>query len=311
MALEGAIIGYILVPLTIFFEAHFYDSYKKQKPEGKFNWKKLLHYAWPVTLFMIAYEFLITIDLYMVKGILRDDYLTGIYNAVITVGRIPYYLFYALVVIMLPVISKSTASGDDVGTKKLVSQSLRLMTMFLFPICILMSAFAAPILQIFYSKRFLPAASPMAIFVFGVGFLTIFYVLTFILNGAGKVKIPMLVAFFGLFFNIILTYFLIKNYALLGAVVGTSVTSFLVMVIILFYTHHHFGYLFNLKSFLKIVLSSLLLAIPAFLLPRDSILTLPLGALEFGFYLLLLYLFKELGSFEIGFFKRMLARKKK
>lgn len=311
MALQGAILGYILVPLTIFFEASHYNSYKKQKPEGSFKWQKLLKYAWPVTLFMIAYEFLITIDLYMVKGLLRDDYLTGIYNATITVGRIPYYLFYALTIILLPTVSRSTSNNNHDETKKLVSQSLRLMTMFLVPICILMSAYSAPILQIFYSKRFLAATEPMSIFVFGVGFLTIFYVLTFVINGAGKVKVPMYISFFGLILNIILTYFLIKKYALLGAVWGTSTTSLIVTLIMLVYTYKFFGYLFELKSFLKIVLAGLLLSIPAFLLPRESIFTLPIGALEFGFYILLLYLFKEFGSFEIDFFMRMVRRKKK
>ena len=62
-ALEGVIIGYILAPLSIFFEANLLDKFKKIRPEGFFDWRKLLRYAWPMTLFLVAYEFLITIDL--------------------------------------------------------------------------------------------------------------------------------------------------------------------------------------------------------------------------------------------------------
>jgi len=310
MALEGAIVGYILVPLSVFFEARFYDSCRKCKPKGSFDWRKLLRYAWPVTFFMIAYELLITIDLYMVKGILRDDYLTGIYNAAITVGRIPYYLFYALTIILLPTVSKSTSSNDHKETEKLVSQSLRLMVMFLIPLCILISIYAKPIIRIFYSQRFIQAADPMSIFVFGIGFLTVFYVLTFVLNGAGKVKVPMIISFVGLGINTIATYFLIKKYALLGAVVGTSITSFLVMLFILGYTYKYFGYLFRLKSFLKILLAAAIMFGLSLVFPRESFAFPVWSAILLAFYIFLLYILGEFGSFEITLARNMLRIKK-
>lgn len=311
LALEGAIVGYILVPLSVFFEANFYDSYRKQKPEGTFDWRKLLKYAWPVTLFMVAYEFLITIDLYMVKGILHDDFLTGIYNAAITVGRIPYYLFYALTIILLPTVSKATANNNQKDTKMLVGQSLRLMVMFLVPICILMSLYADPLIRIFYSREFIEAAQPMSIFVFGVGFLTVFYVLTFILNGAGKVKIPMIIASIGLIINIILTYFLIKQYGIIGAVVGTTITSFAIMIIILVYTYNYFGFLFKFTSFLKILFASALMFALSFVFPRDSFMFPIWSGILLVFYIFLLYILREFGPFEIDLTKKMFTKKKR
>jgi len=310
MALEGAIVGYVLVPLSVFLEANLYDTYRKHKPKGFFNWRKLIKYAWPVTFFMIAYEFLITIDLYLVKGILRDDYLTGIYNAAITVGRIPYYLFYALTIILLPTVSKSTSDKDHKKTEKLVSQSLRLMVMFLIPLCILISIYAKPIIRVFYSQRFIQAADPMSIFVFGVGFLTVFYVLAFVLNGAGKVKVPMIISFIGLTINTIATYFLIKKYALLGAVIGTSITSFAVMVFMLGYTYKYFGYLFRIVSFLKILLASALMFCLSLIFPRESLAFPIWSAILLAFYVFLLYIQGEFGPFEIKLAKNMLISKK-
>jgi len=310
LALEGAIVGYILVPLSVFFEANFYDSYRKRKPKGTFDWRKLVKYAWPVTLFMVAYEFLITIDLYLVKGILHDDFLTGIYNAAITVGRIPYYLFYALTIILLPTVSRATSSKNHNETERLVSQSLRLMVMFLVPLCILMSIYASPIIRIFYSQRFIAAAEPMSIFVFGVGFLTVFYVLTFVLNGAGKIMVPMIISFIGLTVNSILTYFLIKQYALWGAVVGTAVTSFVVMAAILIYTYKYFGYLFKIASLMKILLAAALMFGLSFLFPRESLAFPFWSIILLAFYVFSLYLLKEFGQFEIDLAKNMLKRKK-
>src|SRR4030043_563389 len=48
-ALDGAIIGYIFAPFFVYLAATFFDPYKKLKPEGHFEWRKLLRYAWPMT----------------------------------------------------------------------------------------------------------------------------------------------------------------------------------------------------------------------------------------------------------------------
>lgn len=309
LSLEGGILGFALAPLLVFLGAILYDSFHKYESRGNFDWKKLISYAWPVTFFMLAYELLISIDLYLVKGILASDYLTGIYNAAITVGRIPYYLFYALAIILLPTISKSTSSNNQAQTKKLVSQSLRLMVLFLVPVCILMALYAQPIIQIFYSKRFLEAAGPMSLFVFGVGFLTVFYILTFVLNGAGKVKVPMVISFFGLLSNTIITYILIKNYALWGAVIGTTFTSFAIMMIILIYSYQFFGYLFKLSSLIKISVGSVALLGVSLLFPREGFLFPLWSIILLAVYFLILFILKEVGPFEVKILKEMLAKK--
>ncbi len=309
-ALEGAIVGYILAPLSIFFEANLFDKFKKIKAEGFFDWRKLLRYAWPMTLFLIAYEFLITIDLYLVKGILRNDALTGLYNGAITVGRIPYFLFYALTIIILPAVSKSTSSENHAETKKLISQSLRLMVMFLIPISVLMSVYSAPILQIFYGHKFLDAAGPMSILMSGVAFLTVFYVMAFALNGAGKVKAPMIISFVGLAANIILSYFFIRKYSLLGAAAATSITSLLVMILVLAYSYRFFGYLFKLSSFLKIVVSSAVMYFLSTFLGGGHYVFVIWSVVLFAVYLGILFAFKEFGPSDLELMGQLLKKKK-
>jgi len=309
-ALQGAIVGYVLAPLSIYFEATALDKFRRVKAEGSFDWRKLLHYAWPMTLFLIAYEFLITIDLYLVKGILRDDRLTGLYNGAITVGRIPYFLFYALTIIMLPAVSKSTSSENHAETKKLVSQSLRLMVMFLLPIAILMSVYSAPILQIFYGKKFLGAAVPMSILMSGVAFLTVFYVMAFALNGAGRVKAPMWIALAGLAVNILLSYVLIQKYALVGAAVATSITSFVAMALVLVYSYNFFGYLFRFSSFVKIVFASAVMYFVSRFFPPAHYAFILWSTILFAVYISLLYIFREFGPREIASVRQMISRKK-
>ena len=182
--------------------------------------------------------------------------------------------------------------------------------MFLLPICLLMAYFSLPIINIFYSHRFAAAAPVMSIYVIAEGFLTVFYILTFILNGAGKVKIPMYVALVGLFLNTVLTYFLIRGYGLIGAASGTAFMSLAVMLFGLFYTHREFGYLFPLKSFFKIIGAAFLMSLAAFIFPCTSYLFLIYSAILFALYLFLLYIFQEIKREDFSIFSKMLRRRK-
>lgn len=311
LALEGAILGYVIAPLIIFFEAYTMDPYKKIKGQGNFDAKKLLVFAWPVTIFLIAYQLLNTIDLYLVKSIMRSDFQTGIYNAAYTVGTIPYNLFYALTIILLPSISKTTSANDSKSTKKIITQSLRIMILLLVPICILMSYFSLPIINIFYSSKYALSAPVMSVYVIAEGFLTVFYILTFILNGAGKVKLPMNVAIIGLFLNTVITYFLIKSYGLMGAATGTTLMAFVVMLVGLIYTYREFGYLFKLSSFLKIIFAATIMSCALILFNNQGKFIFILwSTILFAFYLGILYLLKEIGMDDLLVFKTMLARKK-
>ncbi len=310
MALEGAILGYVVAPLSIFFEAYSLDPYKKIKAVGSFDWRKLAVFAWPVTIFLIAYQLLNTIDLYLVKGILRSDFQTGIYNAAYTVGTIPYNLFYALTIILLPSVSRATSASDGAETKKIISQSLRFLVMFLLPVCLLMSYFSLPIIKIFYSSKYALAAPVMTIYVMAEGFLTVFYVLTFILNGAGKVKVPMYVAIVGLFLNTVLTYFLIKSYGLTGAAAGTAFMAFVMMIIGLAYTYREFGYLFRVSSFAKIVVAAAVMSAAAFAFPRGNNYFALWAILLFGLYLVALYAIREIGADDLATVKELLSRKR-
>lgn len=318
---EGSVAGYIVAPLSIFLVALCLDKIlvaqslpqvkeKSAEPEPTFDYKKLLHYAWQVIVFFLAYELLISIDLYLVKGILHDDYQTGIYNAAITVGRIPYYIFYALTVILLPVISKSTAEKKTAETSAIIGHSLRLMVILLVPGIILMAKFSAPIINIFFGSRYLAAALPMSILVYGVGFLTIFYVMSFVMNGAGKTKIPMFISIIGVVINTVLNYILIKRYALVGSAVAISITSFIVMILMLYYVYRDFGVLIRLKSILRIGLSGILLYAFSLFFSAGPVIFILWSLLLGGGYLFVLYLLKEITAQDLQYLRTVFAKKK-
>lgn len=323
LGVKGSIIGYIIVPFLVFLVALSVDKFSVSKKINRqisasdqatiafFPWQKLVNYAWQVVIFFLAYELLISIDLYLVQGILHDDYQTGIYNAALTVGRIPYYIFYALTVILLPTISKSTSENNHTETNKIISQSLRIMTILLVPTVVLISAFSEPIIRIFYTSKYIDAAAPMAILAFGVGFLTIFYVMSFVSNGAGKTKQPMLISIFGLILNTILNYIFIKKYALVGSAIATSISSFAVMITALYFIYRDFGITMKIKNYSKIIASGIAIYFLSFIFSQGQFIFILWSIILLVIYFAFLYLLGEVKKEDIIFFQKMLNRKNK
>jgi O-antigen/teichoic acid export membrane protein len=320
----GSVMGYSAAAFLVFLVAVGIDKFKISKklqanvetqnfaslPEPTFDWRKLVNYAWQIVIFFLAYELLISIDLYLVKGILRDDYLTGIYNASLTIGRIPYYIFYALTVVLLPVVSKTTSENNHKETSKIIEQSLRLMLMLLIPSVILMSVFARPLIRLFYSHIYIDAATPMSILVWGVGFLTIYYVFCFVMSGAGKVKIPMVLSSVGLVINTILNYIFIKRYGITGSAIATSITSAFITFIMLYYIWKDFGVTIKIKSFLKMAAAGAIMYAASFLFNRGELIFILWSAILFALYLFILYLLKEIKKDDIAVIQKLVSRKK-
>lgn len=315
---DGAVMGNILAPATVFITGLLLEGYltKKYFPQAvaapsttSFPWQTLLTYAWPLTVFLLFYELILTTDLYLVKAILGSDYLTGIYNAAITVGRIPYYLFYALALILIPAIAKTTAEEDHQETERLVNQSLRLLVLLLFPLVTLLVAYAPQILNLFYGNRFDAAATPMNIYCVGVAFLTVFYVLSFALNGAGLVKIPMRLSIYGVIGMLLLNIILIPRYELIGAALSTTIVCFVLMLAILWYIEHHFRVRLTLRTFFTSLLSALLIALATRALPQGNWSFMVSGAVLFFAYFALLKLFRELKDTDTAPLRRLFGQK--
>lgn len=314
--LKGSITAYIIAPASVFITAWFIDKIKinKQLPEephSQFDWKKLLDYAWPVTLFMLFYEILISLDLYFVKALLHDDSLTGIYNGSLTIARIPYYLFYALTLVMLPSISRTTAQNNIEETNTIITRTFRMMIMILLPLIILMIVYAQPIVQLFYGNRYLGAVLPLQILAGGIGFLTIFYVMSFALNGAGKIKIPMYVSLFGMALNGILNYIFVQRYGINGSAVATAFTAILIAIIILFYIRKYFGGLMKFSKFLKFAAAGLVMYFFSYFFPPQKWIFIAYSLVLLIVYILTLLIFREFKKDDWNLFVAMVRKKKR
>ncbi len=324
---KGAIVGHILAPLSVFLLAFSFDQKNKKSLNKKLNisnttinteTKKealpklthriLLSFAWPITLFMLFYEIMITIDLYMVKGILQNDTLTGFYNASLTIGRLPFYAFYFLTIILLPKISETTAQKSNQQTTKVMASAMRFLFMLIIPATTLLAIFAPSALQLFYGSAYSGAINALRILAIGLGFLTIFYILAFVLNGAGHNKIPMWAALGGMIINSILNFYLISHLGIMGAAIATTTTSFLIMLIAILKTEKYVASFLNFIPILKYFITTAVIGIIASHLPQGKFIFIFWSILLITFYFLILWLLKEINNTDLKTLKSALKK---
>jgi stage V sporulation protein B len=311
---KGAIIGHSIAPFSVFLLAYILDPFKGGKASEKsyISWQKMLAFAWPITLFMLFYEIMISIDLYMVKGLLQSDSVTGIYNAALTIGRLPFYAFYFLTIILLPKISETTSQNNITETKRILSVAIKFLLMLLFPAITLLSFFSTSISLFFFGDDYIAAGAPLAILAFGFGFLVIFYVLAFVLNGAGKNKAPMWIAFGGVLLNSFLNYFLINKYGIVGAAISTSLASFVVMLAAVIFTQKKLVPFLEPVSIVKYLLGSgLIYAIASAFLVQGKFVFILWSILLFIIYFAFLLLTKEISKKDLLFLRESLKNTKK
>jgi len=311
LSLEGFITGYIYVPLIVFILAVIVDKtvYARRFPKNSaenFSAKEILLYALPITGFLVLYQAMVSLNLFIVKAVLQDDYLTGIFNGAFTISQIPNYLFYALTIVLLPVVSHSMADKNNQKTIDAISTSLRMMTLLLIPVVALIMAYAEPLMVFFFGSQFSGGAAVLQVLAFGLGLLTLFYVMSSAFQGAGLVQIPLRIAIFGTVLNAALNLILVSQYKLIGSAIATCVTAIFVIGVFFYHLKNEFKITLKISSLFKMILAGLIIFGLSFFLPGGHLLFIPFGALLFCIYLGILYLFKEINESDRSMIKSMI-----
>jgi stage V sporulation protein B len=316
----GALIGQALAPFSVYLLGYVLDPFTKAKCRKKASFqnpplekkliKKMAHFAWPIVLFMLFYEFMISLNLYFVKAMLQDDALTGVYNAAITVSRIPYYLFFFMTVILLPKISESTSQGIKKETQNLLQKSFRYLFIGLFPTVTVLHLFSDSAISFFYGNGYSSGGPIMSVLIFGFGFLTVFYVLTFVLNGAGLNKFPMYISITGALLNAGLNYILIKQLGLAGSALATTITSALILLITLVYSNRKIIKFVNVFLLAKCLVASLVIYQAGLLLTQGKYIFIVWSTLLIILYLFLLIFFREINKKDLIYLKQFFNKSK-
>lgn len=258
--LYGAILGVVLSPLV----ALPWVLGRPTSREGHFSYRKLLTFSIPLLALAILSTLQQSVDLWLVKALLPAETDAGYYAAGQDIARVLFFALSGVQPVLFPAVSGSMGAGTLPRTQMLIRQSLRISLILLAPGALLISATSGAVLALLYSERYAPAAGALAILALGMGFVTLFSVLTTILSGAGRPGFSALLAAAGLVLTTGLCVLLVPRAGLQGAALATTVGSAVAAGAAALAIYRQFGVLVSVQSVLRIAVA----ALSAYLLAR-------------------------------------------
>lgn len=297
-SLKGAVIGFISAPFFSWLYSSLTFKIKKGKVT-KFGVMRLIKFAGPILIFSLALTLVMSLDLFLVKAILVNDEQTGYYNAAAVISKLPYMLFGAIAIVLFPAISNSVKNNQLDKSRRLINQSMRYLLILLLPSIILISATSRGLLSLVYTEKYIPAATALSILIIGLGFLTVFYLMSKILIASGKPVIPMVSLVGMVILDYILNIILIRGFGIAGAAAATAITTFLAMLLASIFVYKNFKTLVPWNSLVKNLLAGIIILFIAINI-RLSKYMIPLEyVVLFLFYLGLLVIFREIKKEDI------------
>ena len=261
--------------------------------------KELINFSYPIIIFAFFFSLIPSLDLLFVKSLIEEGAMAGYYTAARTIPTIFGVVSMGLTITLLPSISKSYQEKNIALTKSYINNSLRYALMILLPSAFIFSATSSELLSFLFGAEYSKAGGAFSILVFGWLFLYMFLIMSSIINGSGKTKIPMYISLFILPICIFSNYFLIPIFGLKGAALATTITCLIGISFTSFFVYRIFGAFMKPKSTIKIIGASSLVFIISWFIKFDGFFLIGEYITLFGIYFGLLFLIKEIKKEDI------------
>ena len=249
----GILTGYLLSALVGLYLSWKYIHIDKSN-YPTFPMKKLLLFAIPISLTSLCFALIRNMNTLFVKYFLVDNAVVGIFTAAVTLSSLPFSVFGALPVALLPAVSGSMAEGNLYLTRKYISKSVRYLLLILLPLSAIVAATSKEILGWLYPPAYEAAASTLGILIFASTFLVIFTTLNSIIVGSGRPILQLVTVSLSALLLVVLNIALVPHFGMIGSALAFFISSLFAVVIDGFHIYRYFGKFFEFGSTFKIFL---------------------------------------------------------
>ncbi len=201
--------------------------------EKKNIFKDLFSYSWPLLFFGFTWQLFHWTDTLMI-GYLQNAEQVGFYNAAVPIATLFNFTSALFIQLFFPLITKEYSKGKIEVIKQLSKQVGKWIFLINLPILILFAIFPEFFIRVLFGGQYLSAVSSLRILLIGTFVNSIFIISDRIITMLGKTKIILANIVVITIINIILNYFLIGKYGIVGASIATSI-SFVLLNAILIY----------------------------------------------------------------------------
>lgn len=292
-SLIGAFEGFNIATLIIFVISIMLFGVTDKGP--RFPKLKIFKFQAWVMLHTLIINLLLNIDLFLLKARtpVQDtaNFYAGIYNAALTIARIPYLAVIPLSYVIFPFISESTHKQDVFQTKRYIVKCVRYSMIFLALFVVLISTNAQEIIKLLYSEDYVAGTIPLSIASFGMMFFSLLVITTTFISGSGLPKVSIVITGGIFIVDFILNYLFIPTWGTVGAAVATTISIGLGLLASAVYVKRKFKVFLPLNSFLRIIVpAGVFFILSLFIKAGGFLLILKLVLFSLGYVIVLLIL---------------------
>lgn len=282
-AVIGTAIGFMASSIAsyLIFKKYLTALFPPISPENKLSFaeelqlsKKLLSFSIPVIITSLS-----EMAIYDVSPLVIGFFMTlahvGYYTSADPIARLPLVISLSVSSTLLPAASEAYALKNKKSLENYVVQSYRYVILLVLPVCVGIGVFAKPLLSLLFPTIFAESLSAineasmaLSILVFGMSFYTLFMISSSISQGIGHPKPPMYILIMGTVINIILNLAMVPYLGLLGGALATTISAFIIMVVMIYKTFKLTDVKVPYVSFMKIFTAALIMGLSIIILPN-------------------------------------------
>ena len=304
-AVIGAIFGFViasflsLISLILLLLSKYRFIFGRAK---SIEWRRVLRFASYLTLGSISWVAFAYVDSIMI-GILLPAESVGFYRAAYSIVNAIGGLV-SIPVVLFPVFVQ--LEGKDL--RNAFNRAFKYSSIIAFPIVFSLILIRKPLILLIYGKEYLPAVSVLAV----LSFLILRSALGFwgvVFNAKERPEFPVYVTFIAMFMNIVLNYFMILRWRIVGAGIATIISNVFSWITLAYISKRLFGIFFKAEHVLKPLIASSVMCLFLSKLSSSSLLDCVI-AIVIGFfvYLAVLIALKGLTREDFEYIQTVIAK---
>jgi stage V sporulation protein B len=226
LGLLGIVIGFALAEIVSLIFSVIIARVADYVPLLPFHniYRDLLYISFPLWLIGFLNFFVKRIDIICIRYFLSDYNSVGYYEAAFRVTEMIVAFLSISYASLLPILSSALAKKDNALAQLALERSVRYCFLLALPLCILISINSRFIMSLIFSYRFASGAMVLSILSLGWIFLSILYVLNFVVLAQGEVwKIVKFIPLF-LLVSVLLNIIFIPMWGINGAAVASVIS---------------------------------------------------------------------------------------
>ena len=278
--------GYCIYYFYMFYKIVKTFSFPKLELDLKFI-KEVFFNSIPFGLTNFFYTIYFSIDIVMLSY-LAGDYSTGLYKSAYNIIYVFTTFFVVYQSVIFPIMSKFFKQSQDL-LKITYELSVKYLLLIILPLSVGIFFYARPLVDLIYTNQYSLASVPVQILIWTVSFLFINGAASTLLNAINKEFTVTKVYIAAAIFNVLLNVILIPLFDYNGAAMATVLSEVLITVLTLYYIFKtDFKPDFSLlKTVIKIIFVSIVLAIALYWVNVSMWLAIPIGIV---IYIVLLFI---------------------